>query len=155
MDHNFDEYLEEWPSDEKIILLGHALHLSKDSQSIRTNDFGLMWKSIGTYLAEKLPDQVYGIWLLHNRGMHGQARSVPSVQPFQSPEGAVERLLAEIHPVLMLPLQDSDDPRAAWIRKERVFSHSGGPAWAVIPRQLDCVFFIETANEPGRRRDRE
>lgn len=151
MYHNFDEHLAEWPTDEKIILLGHALHLSKNSESIRTRDFGLMWKSIGTYLAEKLPGQVYGFWLLHNRGRHGLARGIPPIQPFRSPSNSVERLLAQVHPILMLPLR-SNDPRESWLNEERTFSHSGAPAHAVLPQQVDCIFFVETANEPGRRR---
>ena len=150
MDLNFDEYLAEWPPNEKIILLGHALHLSKDSESIQTQGFGEMWESVGTYLARKLPGEVYGIWLLHNRGRHGQARSVPSIQSFHSPDDAVERLLAQIHPILMLPL-GSGDPREVWLEEDRIFSHSGAPAHAVLPRQVDCLFFVETANEPGKR----
>ncbi len=75
MAHNFDEHLAEWPPDEKIILLGHALHLSKESESLITRDFGAMWKSVGTYLAQKLPGEVYGVWLLHNRGKHGHSRA--------------------------------------------------------------------------------
>ena len=132
MDHNIDEHLAGWPADEKIILLGHALHLSKDSESIQTRDFGPMWKSIGTHVARKLPGQVYAVWLLHHRGQHGQARAVPPVQPFVSPRGSVERQLTRIHPILMLPL-GSGDPREAWLGEERVFSHSGAPARARSP----------------------
>ena len=150
MDHNFDEHLAEWPADEKIILLGHALHLSKDSESIETRGFGLMWKSIGTYLTAKLPDEVYGIWLLHDHGRHGLMHGVPAIQSFRSPQDSVERLLAKVHPILMLPL-GSGDPREAWLKEERIFSHSGAPARAVLPRQVDCLFFVETANEPGKR----
>ena len=151
MDHNFDEHLAEWPADEKIILLGHSLHLSKESESIETESFGPMWKSIGTYLAEKLPGQVYGIWLLLDHGRHGLPRGVPPVQSFRSPQDSVERLLAEIHPILMLPL-GSADPREKWLDEKRTVSYGGGPVHTVLPRQTDCLFFIERANEPGQRR---
>ena len=150
MCHNLNEYLAEWPPDEKIILLGHALHLSKSSESLRTNDIGTMWKSVGTHLAEQLPDQVYAIWLLHDHGMHGQPRGFFPVRPFRSPSGSVERLLARVHPILILPLH-SNDPRASWLDEEHLFSVSGGPAHAVLPDQTDCIFFIETAHEPGKR----
>ena len=153
MDHNFDEYLAGWPPGEKIILLGHAMHLSKDSESIRTQDYGSMWKSIGTYLTEKLPGEVYGVWLLHDRGSHGLVRGVPPVQPFRSPWGSIERRLAQVHPIFMLPI-GSDDPRDTWLNQERTFSIGGRPAHAVLPRQTDCIFFIETASEPGKRRGR-
>jgi secernin len=151
MDQNFDEHLSEWPPDEKIILLGHALHLSKDSESIQTQNFGLMFKSIGTYLAGKVPGEIYGFWLHHDRGRHGLMHGNPTIQSFRSPADSVEHLLAKVHPILMLPL-GSADPREAWLDVERTFSNSGAPAQAVLPQQVDCLFFIETANEPGKRR---
>jgi len=139
MKHNFEEHLAEWPADEKIILLGHALHLSKDSESIDTRTFGRMWESIGTSLNRRLPGQVYGVWLLHDRGMHGVARGEPTV-----------RRLARVCPILILPL-GSGDPREAWLDAERVFSYSGEPARAVLARQVDCLFFVGEAHEPGVR----
>ncbi len=150
MDHNFDEHLAEWPEDEKLILLGHALHLSKDSEAIHTESFGMMWKSIGTYLTQKVPGEVYGIWLLHHRGQHGRPRGTPSVIVFRSPRRALEGHLAALHPILMLPL-GSNDPGEAWLHKERVFSNSGSPARAIISRQADCLFFVEQAHAPGTR----
>jgi|GEM_PF-509548 len=151
MDHNFDEHLAEWPADEKIILLGHSLHLSKESESIETESFGPMWKSIGTYLNNKLPGEVYGFWLLHDRGRHGVPRGVPPVQSFRSPQDSVERLLAKVDPILMLPL-GSSDRREEWLDEKRTVSYGGGPVHTVLSRQTDCLFFIETAHEPGTRR---
>lgn len=147
---NFDEYLAEWPADEKVVLLGHALHLSRSSESIETAGFGPMWKSIGTYLAERLPGEVYGIWLLHERGDHGAPGREPSVQRFRSPAGSIERLLARVHPLLLLPLH-SGDPREAWLEEERVFSQGGSPIRALLARQVDCLFFVREAHAPGVR----
>ncbi len=153
MDHNFDEHLAEWPKQEKLILLGHALHLSKDSESIHTQSFGTMWKSIGTHLAQQLPGEIYSIWLLHERGLHGRARGTPSVIPFRCPSTAIERLLAEIHPVLVLPF-GSNDPAEAWLHQQRVFSNSGAPARTVLAKQADCIFFVEQTHAPGTRRSK-
>ncbi len=150
MDHNMDEHLAEWPPDEKIILLGHALHLSQDSTAIHTQGFGDMWESIGTHVEREHPGEVYGIWLLHHRGRHGVPRAQPPILPFLSPRGSVERILRRVHPILILPL-GSGDPREAWLDEERVFCHSGAPARAVLPRQVDCLFFVEVAGEPGKR----
>ena len=33
-------------------------------------------------------------------------------------------------------------------------ARSGAPAQTVLSRQVDCLFFIEAANEPGKRRDK-
>jgi len=150
MMRNFDEHLTEWPADEKIILLGHMLHLSKDSEAIVTASYGKMWTTVGTHLERRLPGETYGFWLLHRRGTHGVARARPPVQPFLSPRGSIEHMLAAVHPLLMLPLS-SKDPRAAWLDEERLFSRGGQPCRAVLPRQTDCLFFLEEAHEPGRR----
>jgi len=147
---NFDEYLAEWPEDEKVVLLGHALHLSRASESIETASFGPMWRSIGTYLAERPEGEVYGIWLLHERGEHGAPGGEPSVQRFRSPAGSIERLLAGVHPLFLLPLR-SGDPREAWLEEARVFSQGGSPIHAALARQVDCLFFVREAHAPGTR----
>ena len=88
------------------------------------------------------------------RGEHdyrGGYDAVPAIQSFRGPRRSVERLLAKVHPILMLPLRTAD-PRDSWLDKKRIFSHSGAPAHAVLSRQTDCLFFIETANEPSKRR---
>ena len=73
------------------------------------------------------------------------------MQSFRSPPDSVERLLAEIHPLLLLPL-GSGDPREEWLHEERVFSVGGSPGRTVLSRQADCLFFVEHAHEPGKRR---
>jgi len=150
MDHNVDELLAEWPPDAKVVLLGHALHLSKDSEAIRPPGYA-MWRSIGTHVAQALPGEVYGIWLLHDRGRHGVPRADPPVRSYRSPADSVERVLAGVGPLLLLPL-GSGDPREAWLEDERVVSFGGSPGRAVLPRQTDCLFFVERTREPGRRR---
>ena len=82
---------------------------------------------------------------------HGHPQMEPRVQPFASPRGAVEGLLAHVHPLLMLPF-GSEDPREAWIHEKRTFSFSGATCRTVLPRQADCLFFVEVANPPGVRR---
>jgi|GEM_PF-1563818 len=96
------------------------------------------------------PDR-YFIWLLLDHGRHGVPCGVPPIQSFRSPQKSVERLLAKVHPILMLPL-GSTDPRAAWLDKKRTVSYGGAPVHTVLPRHVDCLFFIETANELGQRR---
>lgn len=150
MARNLDQALAEWPADEKIVLLGHALHLSKDSERLHTPDRGALWRTIGTHVAREHPGEVWGAWLLHDRGRHGVPRAEPPVLPFRSPRGSIERTLARVHEVLVLPL-GSHDPREAWLAEERVVSMGGSPARAVVPRQTDCLFFVRTASPPGSR----
>jgi erythromycin esterase-like protein len=150
MCRNLDELLAEWPPDEKLVLLGHALHLSKDSERIRPPGYA-MWRSIGTHVANELPGEVWGVWLLHGRGRHGVPRADPPIRSYRSPADSVERRLADVGPILLLPL-GSDDPREAWLREERVVSFGGSPGRAILPRQADCLFFVERTREPGKRR---
>ncbi len=150
MEHNFDEHLAEWPEGEKLILLGHALHLSQDSPNIEEQAYGRMWRSIGTYLARELPGEVYGIWAMHRRGRHGRPRAEPLILPLRAPAGAVEHVLAEAGPRFVLPLH-SGDPREAWLQQKRSYTFHGAAGRMVLPDQVDCVFFLEVATPPGER----
>lgn len=103
-----------------------------------------------TWLARELPGEVYGVWVMHHRGRHGLPHGEPQVRPFRSGPGAIETLLARAGPRFLLPLR-SADPRATWLDQERVFTSSGAPGTAVLRKQVDCLFFLEIATEPGRR----
>jgi len=150
MAHNFDEHLAEWPADEKLILLGHALHLAQDSTNVHDDNFITLWEAIGTSLAKKLPGEVYGIWAMHRRGEHGAPQAVPPIRHLNAPPGAVEHLLAEAGPLFLLPL-GGGDPRETWLSQERKFTFHGTEGRAVLPDQVNCLFFLEVTTLPGDR----
>ena len=70
--------------DEKVILLGHNLHLSKDNPRIRVNGYSMSRRNIGTQLARQYPGEVCVIWMLYDHGRHLDPYSKPYVKPVSS-----------------------------------------------------------------------
>ncbi len=141
------------PADEGIVLTGHNMHLSRAWEGARWTEPGAtdsvrLWPTIGSYIAEQFPDEVFALWLVYDHGSHlgtaagGVATDVPSVP------GTVESLLARVpHDSFLLPLA-SDDPRARWLDGERKFRVNGGVAHGPLHKMTDALFFIRTARPP-------
>jgi erythromycin esterase-like protein len=149
MMRTLDERIAELPPGEGLILLGHDLHLSKDSTKLRYGP-APMWTSIGTHLAQRFGDEVLGFWMLHHDGRHGVPRSVEEGAPFEDlpgRPGSIESLLANVGPLFLLPLR----PAGGLDRTlERPRSCLGGTR-AVLPDQTDVLFFVRTVSEPQVR----
>jgi hypothetical protein len=69
----------------RIIMLGHNDHLSQNSKatnllSASSGNFYGTWYKIGTYLAKKYVDQVYGIWMLYGGGSRGPGPECPQME---------------------------------------------------------------------------
>lgn len=130
------------PPGEKFILLGHAIHLSKDSTTIELDRE--LWPTWGRHVAQTLPGQVFGIWLLFDRGEHGVTRLADPIRRFPTIPGSVEHLLAGAGPAFLLPF-GSGDPREAWLDEPRTVRFMTQPARARLPAETDAVFFVREA----------
>jgi erythromycin esterase-like protein len=66
-------------ANDKIVLMGHNRHLSKESGMIRNagaaSPGGYSGPSLGTYINHLLPGQVFSIWELHEQGISSQPYS--------------------------------------------------------------------------------
>ncbi len=145
MIRQLDEIVAAADENEKFILLGHAMHLSKDSTTISSPGFE-MWPSVGSHVARKYPGEVYAIWMLADHGRHGNPRARDPVEAFPSLPGTVESLLARIAPALLLPLH-SGDPRESYLaasRPVRFMTHRGN---AVLSSEIDAIFFVSEVRE--------
>lgn len=144
-----DERLAELPPDEGVVLLGHDLHLSKDSTKLRYGP-APMWTSIGTHMAQRFPGEVLGVWMLYDHGRHGVPRPAEQGDPLEdvpSLPGSVERLLAHVGEHFLLPLRP-DGETAGYLERARTCLRG---TRAVLPDQTDLVFFVRTVSEPRRR----
>lgn len=144
-----DERLADLPPGEGVILLGHDLHLSKDSTKLRYGP-APMWTSIGTHLAGRHPGEVLGVWMLYDHGRHGVPRPSEQGGPFEdvpSRPGSVESLLARVGEHFLLPLRP-DGQAPDYLRRARPCLFG---TRAVLPDQADLLFFVRTVREPGRR----
>lgn len=152
MFRQMDEKLEELPHDEKIILIGHNLHLSKDYRSINYAGVIDMWPSIGTYVSEKLEGEVYSIWMLYDHGRHGNASSERAFEEVRSDPRRIESLMARAGRHYLLPLSSSD-PRSDYLNDVRWFVVNGGRAQGLLRKNADAIFFVEEITAPRERRE--
>jgi erythromycin esterase-like protein len=156
MFRQMDDMLADLPPDEKIILLGGFMHLSKNSDALQ---FGAkddpfaspMWPSIGDYLNKKLPGEVYSIWMLYDRGRHGvPMREDPIIEVRTDPQ-TVEHLLAQAGRRFFLPFHTGDH-REAYLDRVRNFRPNGGSGSGLLKTHADAIFFVAEVHEPGWQR---
>lgn len=148
-----DELLAELPKDEKIILMAHNMHLCKDYTTCGFLGFP-MWPSIGTHVARKLPDQVYSIWMLYDRGSHANVTRPHVFEDVASDPGRIEHLMAKAGAHYLLPL-NTGDPRAAYLDQQRRFVLNGGLGEGRISAQADAIFFVEKVQAIRLRTDQK
>ncbi|MDH3216050.1 MAG: erythromycin esterase family protein [Candidatus Krumholzibacteria bacterium] len=146
-----DEMLADLPSDAKVILMGHNLHLSKDSEEITVRPIGspapTMWTSVGTHLARRYPEEIYSIWMLYDHGRHGTVLSPAGVEDLDSNPAAVEHLMAKAGSIFVLQLT-SGDKRGPLHNEKCNFLQNGSIGSGLLPAQADAVFFVREVTEP-------
>lgn len=140
-----DAFLAELPRNEKIILMAHNLHLSKDYTTCGFVGFP-MWPSIGTHVAKTLPDQVYSIWMLYDHGRHANVMKREVFENVTSHPGRIEYLMARAGAVYLLPLF-SGDPRETYLDQKRAFVLNGGIGEGLLRNQADAIFFVKQVHE--------
>ena len=150
------EVLQDLPPTAKIILLGHNMHLSKKSESLRYGPVGSgappMWTSVGTRLAESMPEQVYSIWMLYHHGRHAKLMADTIIE--QEVEGspyALEHILVKAGSMFLLPLQ-TGDPHEAYLLHPHNFMMNGRPVGGIVANQADALFFVAEVHELGWQR---
>jgi erythromycin esterase-like protein len=150
-----DEYLADLEPGDKIILLGHNMHLSKDSDTLLYGPIDSlslpMWTTIGTHVANRLPNQVFSIWLLYDHGRHARLmRETIIEKDVPTDPGTVEHTLAMAGSMYFLPLH-TNDPREAYLHQPLNFRMNARPVGARLTNQADAIFFVAEAHEPARR----
>jgi erythromycin esterase-like protein len=153
MFRQINDVLADLAPDEKIILLGGFMHLSKNSDALQfgtTNDpfASRMWPSIGDYMNQKLPGQVYSIWMLYDHGRHGVPMREDPVQVVRTDPDTVEHLLASVGEVFFLPFH-TGDRRESYLDRPRNFRPNGGSGSGLLRTHADAIFFVREVHEPG------
>lgn len=146
-----DDFLGGLSARDKVILMGHNLHFSKNSEKILLGPIGIpapaMWQSIGTYLSRKMPTEIYAIWMTYDHGRHASILLPEVVEEVQSHQGSLEYYLAKAGSVYFLPL-NTDDERAAFLRRQMNFKQNGSLASGEPASQADAIFFVKEVSEP-------
>ncbi len=145
-----DEILADLAPNEKIILMGHNLHLSKSSEDIAFGPIGSpapnMWTSIGTHLERKYPGEVYSVWMMYDHGVHGFVLKPEGFEHVPSNPASVEHLLAKVGEYFFLPLS-SDEDGISFLQEKRNFLQNGSIAHGVIAKHADALFFVREVNK--------
>jgi erythromycin esterase-like protein len=128
---------------EKVILQGHAAHLSKDWPSVRQLSVwaGPPKQNLGTRLLAEYPGQVFSIWMVHGRGRSAQPfTSLPS--ELHLVPGTLNALLARVGACFLLP---TTGVGAEWLSRERELTWMyNGLLRTPVARQADALFFVRT-----------
>jgi erythromycin esterase-like protein len=149
-----DGLLAELPADEKIILLGHNLHLSKDSENILLGPVGTpapkLWLSLGTHLAQKLPGEIYSFWMTYDHGRHGAVLLAEGKEEVSSDPARIEHLFAKLDSPFILQINRGSTIES-WLETERNFNQNGSTASCILKAQTDAIFFIPEVTEQRKR----
>lgn len=161
---SLDAIVDGLSADEKLILLGHNVHLSKDAVNLHfhpqfSNFWGFrswllacgyrmfftlagwptsMGDSVGAHLHRRFPGQVLSIWMLC-----GQGSSMASKGPrtMRLHGDTVESLLAQVGDRFLLPLNDID-PQARAILSHANVPMGGAYASTDLTAQADAIYFV-------------
>ena len=156
MFRQMDDVLKDLPPDEKVILLGGFMHLSKNSGALQFGEkddpfASPMWPSIGDYLDKKLPGKVYSIWMLYDHGRHGVPMLADPIEQVRSDPSTVEHLFAQAGERFFLPFQTGDH-RESYLDHVRNFRPNGASGAGLLKTHADAIFFVAEAHEPGWQR---
>lgn len=143
MQRQMDELLEQWGPEAKVILMGHDLHLSRESGKLEWEG-RTMWPSIGTHLAHTRPGEVFAVWMLFERGVHGSPMADEPFRRVRSRLHDVERLLGKAGDLYVLPLR-GPDPRSSFLDEPRDLLVGGFRPRCALNEQADAVFFVKEA----------
>jgi erythromycin esterase-like protein len=133
---------------EKIIMLGHNGHLTKVTKDVREVGGEEHWYTIGTWLSEKFPNEVYAIWSLIGKGRHRGHGCPPRKScDFSSPVNTLEYDLLNIN---------SDKSLYFTVSKKNFSGNDGiyntyvngiqvteGP----LAKQVDAIYFIPVVRD--------
>ncbi|MBX9568969.1 MAG: erythromycin esterase family protein [Candidatus Obscuribacterales bacterium] len=138
--------LSEMADNDKLVLLGHNMHLSKKSHLLKS--FNLcgadvpMWPSVGTAVAEKLPHKVLSIWMLYNEGTHSGPYVSSGERYVHSNEHSIEALLAQVGNSFVLPLATMPADIREYLTQFQTFACNGEPANGLVLEQADVIVFV-------------
>lgn len=169
------ETLAQLPAKEKLILMGHNYHLSKDFTQLRAapgqNNFwgwvprvkslgysahavvcryssDWMWGcTIGTLLNTLFPEQVVSIWMLYGEG---QLMGRKGPIPIGIKRDTIESLLAEVGERFLLPLEGADKQARVLLENANFRGPRGYYSSGNLCAQADALFFVRRVSASRR-----
>lgn len=131
-----------------LVLMGHNMHLTKASASVRFSSIaqrmGSSWRTVGTYVAETLPHDTFGIFLLTDHGQHFDVECTSVPCAFASKNDMLEHLLAQVGRGFALELRNAPLPFAGEVNWQQNGRYASGD----LARQTDLVYFVAEGTPP-------
>ena len=131
---------------DRVVLMSHNLHLTRDSRRIQgflqgTMPGGKRLPPVGDFVHRLLPGEVFSVWMLYDRGRDAQPYRWLS-QELTSVPGSLNAALAEVGPAFVLAT-GSPDPRAGLLRRPMKMVHtSNAVCLAAVAEQTDALYFV-------------
>ena len=139
-DNNALRAIEQARPDEGIVLMAHNMHLARNDAGIKAPGVGPgggKEPSVGSWLQQRLPEQVLTVWMLFEQGSDSQPfPGLPT--ELSSPEGSVNALLARVGDLYALPTAGA----AALSRPGDVFMLYNQASRLALAEQTDVIFFV-------------
>lgn len=149
-----DLKLKSIPQGEGVILMGHNIHLCKDSEKIvgrdtydgKVDEYPI-WKSIGTYLDRKYPNQILAVWMMYENGTHIPDDMSKPTSEVKSEPGTLEADFGKAGKSYMVSL-DRDEIPNDLARERNLIINGYQRLSAKIADQADLVFFVRKVSAP-------
>ncbi len=155
--------------DEKLILLGHNVHLSKEAANLHFHpQFSSFWglrswlrawgyriffklagwptnmgDSVGAHLHRRFPGQVLSVWMLYGQGSLMTPKGPRTVR---RRDDTVESLLALVGDRFLLPLSNVDPQARTILSHANVRLMEGHYASTDLTCQADALYFVKDVN---------
>jgi erythromycin esterase-like protein len=144
MSRHVSQALEKMKPDDRLVLMGHNRHLSKDMHLIRNKGGavpgGRRTNSLGAFVNEWTGGSVFSIWMLHDCGLSSQPFSSLGSK-YTTVPGSLNAALAEVGEAFLL-LTASDDRRADVLKRPvEIAGIYNIPYRTAIAKQADAIFF--------------
>ncbi len=162
---SLDAIVDGLSGDEKLILMGHNVHLSKDAANLHFHpQFSSFWgfrswlrawgyrmffklagwptsmgDSVGAHLHRRFPGQVLSIWMLYGQGSRMSPKGPRTVRLHGD---TVESLLAQVGDRFLLPLSDVDPQARAILSHANVRLMEGSYVSTDLTAQADAIYFV-------------
>lgn len=166
---SLDAIVDGLSGDDKLILLGHNVHLSKDAVNLHFHpQFSSFWglrswlgawgyrmyfklagwptnmgDSVGAHLHLRFPGQVLSVWMLYGQGSLMTPKGPRTVR---LRDDTVESLLAQVGDRFLLPLSDVDPQARTILSRANVRLMEGHYASTDLTAQADAVYFVKDVN---------
>jgi len=134
------------PEDAKVVIIGHNMHLSKESDDLGY-PFG---ETVGARITQAYPGEIFSLWVLFDRGRRYSQSSQAQAEFLPSDPERIESALVEAGETFLLPLHTGDE-RESYLDTPRTFHASFRKITATITKQADAFLFLDEVTELQHR----